>query len=125
MEESIESHDASFDELSDATLNSIRVSPTSCDSTARRPSDSAKYDPSSIKMLLKEQPEKFALVDNRKMNPAKPSPCWKRFAFPAVKDENDRSVIIRNLASCRSCFTTYTYEYGSTKSLNETLLAPH
>ena len=69
-------------------------------------------------MLLKEQPEKYVLVENHKVNHVKPSPCWKQFALPAVKDENSRSVVIKNFAACRSCYTTYAYTNGSTKSLN-------
>jgi hypothetical protein len=53
----------------------------------------------NIKTLLKEQPEKYVLVENHKVNHVKPSPCRNRFALPAVNDENDRSIIIKNFAS--------------------------
>ncbi len=46
-----------------------------------------KYDTSNIKVFLKNQPEKYTLVDNRRVNAVKSSPCWTRFARPAVKDE--------------------------------------
>lgn len=87
MVEAIELHDSFSDELSDATLNSSRVSSTSCDSPARLPSDAVKYDPSSIKMLAKEQPEKYVLINNQKMNSTKTPPCWKWFASPAVAQD--------------------------------------
>lgn len=83
-----------------------------------RATDSSKYNTSNIKRFLKEQPEKYILVDNRKANALKPSPCWAQFALPAVKDENNHPTIIEKFASCRSCYTTYAYTYGSTKSLN-------
>ena len=57
-------------------------------------------------------------MNNDKTHHAKPSPCWIQFALPAVKDENDHSIVIKNYATCRSCYTTYRYTYGSTKSLN-------
>lgn len=84
----------------------------------QRASAVVKYDSSNIKTFLKQQPEKYVLVDNLNVNHAKPSPCWNRFALPAVRDENDRNIIIKNFASCRACLTTYTYTNGSTKSLN-------
>jgi hypothetical protein len=114
----IELHDLCFDEPNDSASDSICLSSVACRSPVPLSSNSVRYDPSSIKTLLKEQPEKYILVDNRKSNPSKPSACWKRFALPAMKDENDRTVVIKNFASCRSCYTTYTYTYGSTKSLN-------
>ncbi|CAF0930039.1 unnamed protein product [Adineta ricciae] len=77
-----------------------------------------KYDAINIKKLLKDQPTKYVLVDNKNVNHAKPSPCWKKFGLPAIRDENNRDSVINKFASCRSCFTTYTYTHGSTKSLN-------
>ncbi|CAF1265169.1 unnamed protein product [Rotaria sp. Silwood1] len=62
--------------------------------------------------------KKYVLVDNHKVNHAKPSPCWNRFALPVVKDENNRNIVIKNFATCRSCYATYVFTYGSTKSLN-------
>jgi hypothetical protein len=53
---------------------------------------------------LKNQPEKYTLVDNRRVNTVKPSPCWTRFALPAVKDENHQNIIIEKFATCRSCY---------------------
>ncbi|CAF4932680.1 unnamed protein product [Rotaria sp. Silwood1] len=52
------------------------------------------------------------------VNHAKPSSCWNRCAVPAVKDENNRHIVIKNFATCRSCYATYVFTYGSTKSLN-------
>ncbi|CAF1479783.1 unnamed protein product, partial [Didymodactylos carnosus] len=52
-----------------------------------------KYDTSNIK-LLKNQPGKYPLVDNPRVNTVKPSACWTRFALPAVKDENHRKIYI-------------------------------
>ena len=72
----------------------------------------------NIKSFLKKRPEKYVLVENDRANTSKPSPCWTRFALPAIQDENKPSVIIEKFASCRSCYTTYTYTNGSTKSLN-------
>ena len=116
----IELHDLSSDEslgtvvspeVSRLPLNA-RVSLSPCSSS------SITYNTSSIRMFLKEQPGKYTLVQNPKVNHTKPSACWTRFALPAIKDENGHSVIIKNFATCRSCFTTYIYTYGSTKSLN-------
>jgi hypothetical protein len=77
-----------------------------------------KYNALNIKTFLKKQPEKYVLVNNRKVNTVKPSPCWTRFALPEIKDENHRNIIIEKFATCRSCYTTYSYINGSTKSLN-------
>ena len=116
----IEICDLLSDEYDDDT-----VSPkTSCSSPVAgavrvpcSPKD-AQYNSSNIKLLLKEQPMRYTLVDNSRVNHVKPSPCWNRFALPAVKDENNRNIVIRNFATCKSCYTTYKYAYGSTKSLN-------
>ena len=89
-----------------------------CTSFHQTSSLNMKCNSSNIKIFLKEQPEKYTLVDNNKVNHVKPSACWSCFALPAAKDENNQSTIIKSFASCRSCFTTYTYTYGSTKSLN-------
>jgi hypothetical protein len=117
----IELHDlSSDDETFDTVSLSNKTHPSSnvCVSPGQCASDSIKYNSSNIKIFLKEQPTKYVLVENQKVNHAKPSQCWNRFALPAVKDENDRSVIIKNFATCRSCYTTYIYAHGSTKSLN-------
>lgn len=78
----------------------------------------AKYTPLNIRQLLKEKPEKYVLVDNPRVNQKKPSACWHRFALPAIQDENNIKTIIKNFATCRTCYTTYIYTQGSTKSLN-------
>jgi hypothetical protein len=114
----IQFYDLSSDELDDAESNASRVSSNACASSGQGSSNSVTYNASNIKRFLKEQPEKYVLLENHKVNHVKPSPCWDRFALPAVNDETDRSIIIENFASCRSYFTTYAYTHGSTKSLN-------
>ncbi|CAF1594607.1 unnamed protein product [Rotaria sp. Silwood1] len=116
----IELHDLSPDESLDSTAssNTDRSSSIISSSLGQCSSTNIKYNPSNIKMFLKEQPEKYVLVDNHKVNCSKPSPCWTRFALPAVKDENNRNIVIKNFATCRSCYSTYAFTCGSTKSLN-------
>lgn len=117
----IELYDLSSDDETFNTISSssnTRPPSNACLSPGECPSGGIKYNASNIKIFLKEQPEKYVLVENQKINHVKPSPCWKRFALPAVQDENDRSIIIKNFATCRSCYTTYSYALGSTKSLN-------
>jgi hypothetical protein len=112
------------DLLPDESLNDTVSSDTSCSSpvtdVVRAPCSpkDIRYNSSNIKLLLKEQPMRYTLVDNNRMNHVKPSPCWNRFALPAIKDENNRTIVIRNFATCKSCYATYKYSYGSTKSLN-------
>jgi hypothetical protein len=114
----IELNDLSSDESDGVVSNVNHVSSNACASPGQCSSNSIIYNACNIKTFLKEQPAKYVLVENHKVNHVKPSPCWNRFALPAIKDENDRSIIIKNFASCRSCHTTYAYTYGSTKSLN-------
>ena len=76
-------------------------------------------------MFLKKQPGKYTLVDDQRTNYTKPSTCWNQFALPAVKDENNRHIIIKNFATCRSSYKTNTYTHGSTKSLNLHVLNSH
>jgi hypothetical protein len=80
------SSDESFDTISSSTT--IHPSSTTCASPGQPSSSVIKYNTSNIKMFLREQLEKYLLVENPKVNHVKPSPCWNRFAFPAVKDEN-------------------------------------
>jgi hypothetical protein len=112
----LSSDDETFDSISSS--NKTRLSSNVCDSPGQYSSDAVKYNTLNIKTFLKEQPEKYVLMENHKVNHVKPSPCWNRFALPAVKDENDHSIVIKNFATCRSCYTTYSYTLGSTKSLN-------
>ncbi|CAF1148186.1 unnamed protein product [Rotaria sordida] len=116
----IELHDLCPDESLDSTSssNTDHSSSIIASSLGQCSSSNIKYNPLNIKLFLKEQPEKYLLVDNHKVNNSKPSPCWNRFALPAVKIENNRNVVIKNFATCRSCYATYVYTYGSTKSLN-------
>ena len=95
----------------DGSCSSSNISP----SLGQHSSNNITYNAINIKNFLKEQPEKYVLVENQKVNHVKPSQCWNRFAPPAVKDENNRNIIIKNFASCRSCYTTYAYTQGSTK----------
>jgi hypothetical protein len=89
--------------------NVNHVSSNAYISSGQCSSSSIIYNACSIKTFLKEQPGKYVLVENHKVNHVEPSPCSNRFALPAVKDENNRSIIIKNFASCRSCHTTYAY----------------
>ncbi|CAM2707904.1 unnamed protein product [Rotaria socialis] len=116
----IELCDLSSDESFDSTTPSIisHSSSSVCASVDQCSSLNIKYNASNIKMFLKEQLDKYMLVDNHKLNNWKPSVCWSRFALPAVKDENNQNIIIQNFASCRFCYTTYAFTHGSTKSLN-------
>ncbi|CAF3806998.1 unnamed protein product [Rotaria sp. Silwood1] len=107
--------DKSIDSTTSNTDRSFSIISSSLDQYS---SSNVKYNPSNIKILLKKQPEKYVLVDNHKVNHAKPSPCWNRFALPVVKNENNRHIVIKNFATCRSCYATYAFTYGSTKSLN-------
>lgn len=117
---------SSDDETCDTVASSDKIDSisTACDSPGRSSTDSIQYTTSNIRMFLKEQPEKYVLVDNHKVNPTRPAPCWNRFALPAMKNENGRSVVIKNFATCRSCYTTYSFTLGSTKSLNFHKCAP-
>ncbi|CAF0844168.1 unnamed protein product [Adineta steineri] len=101
----------------DDTPNTNLISPT-VGTSNERSSNIIKYDVINIKRLLKDEPTKYTLVENLKVNHIKPAPCWQKFGLPAIKNENDRNVIIKNFASCKSCFSTYVYTHGSTKSLN-------
>ena len=87
-------------------------------SLGQNSSNNITYNAINIKNFLKERPEKYVLVENQKVNHVKPSQCWNRFSLPAVKDENNRNIIIKNFAICRSCYTTYAYTQRSAKSLN-------
>ncbi|CAF5095494.1 unnamed protein product, partial [Rotaria sp. Silwood1] len=107
--------DKSIDSTTSNTDRSFSIISSSLDQYS---SSNVKYNPSNIKILLKKQPEKYVLVDNHKVNHAKPSPCWNRFALPVVKNENNRHIVIKNFATCRSCYALYVFTYGSTKSLN-------
>jgi hypothetical protein len=106
----IELHDLSFDESDGAVSNVNHVSSNACVSSGQCSSTSIIYNAYNIKTFLKEQPEKDVLLENHKVNYIEPSSYWNRFALPAVKDENGRSIIIKNFASCRYCHTTYAYE---------------
>jgi hypothetical protein len=78
----IEINDLSSDESSDVVL-SIETAHPSSDTGGSLPECSIgemKYDASNIKFSLKNQPEKYRLVDNPIVNTVKPSPCWTRFA---------------------------------------------
>ncbi|CAF5125695.1 unnamed protein product, partial [Rotaria sp. Silwood1] len=97
----IELHDLSLDELLDSTTSNTDRSFSIISSS-----------------LGQYSSRKYVLVDNHKVNHAKPSPCWNQFALPVVKDENNRDIVIKNFATCRSCYATYVFTYGSTKSLN-------
>ncbi|CAF5015705.1 unnamed protein product [Rotaria sp. Silwood1] len=111
--------DLSLDESLDSTTSNTDRSFSIISSSLRQYSSShVKYNPSNIQILLKEQPEKYVLVDNYKVNHAKLSSCWNRFPLPSVKDENNRNIVIKNFATYRSCYATYAFTYGSTKSLN-------
>ena len=116
----IELHDL----MSDESIDSVTSPDKSCSTSKIRAtskkssSNNVVYSSPNIKRLLKEQPEKYTLVNNDKINYAKPSPCWNQFGLPAERDENDRINVIKNYATCRSCYITYRYTYGSTKSLN-------
>jgi hypothetical protein len=117
----IELHDlSSDDETFDIISASNNTHPSSnvCVSPGQCAIDGIIYNSSNIKIFLKEQPGKYVLVENHKVNHTKPSQCWSRFSLPVVKDENDHTVIIKNFATCRSCYTTYIFTHGSTKSLN-------
>lgn len=127
MEKLTELYDlSSDDEYLDDTLSKENNCSSSdvCQSPGQVPTDTIKYTTANIKTFLKEQPDKYVLVENRKVNPTKPAPCWNRFALPALKNENGSNTIIRNFATCRSCYTTYSYLLGSTKSLNAHRCAP-
>ena len=117
----IELNDLSSDESFDDTVSSnIGRSPSIVRSSLDEShSSNLKYNTSNIKMFLKEQPEKYTLVNNQRINHTKSSACWNQFALPAVKDENNRHIIIKNFATCRSCYKTNTYTHGSTKSLKD------
>lgn len=116
----IEINDSSSDESTDVVF-STETAHSSSDvgsSSTLCSAENIKYDAFSIKHFLKNQPEKCTLVDNPRTNTVKPSPCWTRFALPVFKDENNRNIIHSKFATCRSCYTTYSYSNGSTKSLN-------
>lgn len=80
---------------------------------------SNEYDGLKIKLLLKKYPDKYVLVDNKRINQIKPSQCWQQFALPAVRDEKGRSTVIKGFATCRLCLFTYAFKQGSTKTLNK------
>lgn len=124
---------SSDDETGDTTISSDQINSSldktglcsnACDSPNRSSKDLIEYNTSNIKSFLKEQPDKYVLVDNHKVNPIKPAACWKRFALPAIKNEAGLSIVIKNFATCRSCYTTYSFTLGSTKSLNSHKCAP-
>ena len=69
-------------------------------------------------MFLKEQPDKYTLVDNHRIDHTKPSVWLELFALPATKNEDNGYMIIKSFATCQYSYTAYTYTYGSTKSLN-------
>jgi hypothetical protein len=92
----IELHDLSSDESDGAVSNVNHVSSNAYISSGQCSSSSIIYNACSIKTFLKEQPGKYVLVENHKVNHVEPSPCWNRFALPVVKDENNRSIIIKN-----------------------------
>ncbi len=81
-----ELHDLSSDDETFDNISSSNV----CDSPGQCSLDAIKYNTLNIKAFLKE----YVLVENHKVNHVKPS--------PAVKDENDRSIVIKNFATCRS-----------------------
>ena len=116
----IELNDLSSDESFDDTVSSnVDRSPSMVRSSLdESQSSNLKYNTSNIKIFLKEQPEKYTLVDNQRINHTKPSACWNQFALPEVKDKNNLHIIIKKFATCRFCYKTYTYTHGSTKSLN-------
>lgn len=118
----LSSDDETFDNISSSDKSG--PSSTVCDSPGQSSTHDIKYNTSNIKTFLREQPEKYVLVENRKVNQTKPAACWSRFALPAMKDENSCNTIIRNFAVCRSCYTTCSYTLGLTKSLNSHKCAP-
>jgi hypothetical protein len=107
----IELHDLSSSESDEGTSDNSCLPSVVCTSTSECSSNSIKYNATNIKQFLKEQPTKYVVVDNHKISHTKPSPCWIRFGLPAIKDENDRNIIIKNFALCRSCYATYKYTY--------------
>ncbi|CAF1069619.1 unnamed protein product [Adineta ricciae] len=108
----------------DSTLDKIGSSPNTCRSPGQNSTDSIIYNISNIKRFLKEQPDKYVLVGNHKVNPTKPADCWNRFSLLAVKDETGGNTVIKNFATFRSRYTTYPFNIGSTKSLNSHICAP-
>ena len=112
----LSSDDDRFDAVSSS--EKTRSSSNVRDSPGQDLYETIKSNPSNIEIFLKEHSERYVPVENRKVNHAKSAPCWTRLTFPIVKDENDRSTIIKNFAACRSSYTTYSYTLGSTRSLN-------
>ena len=82
----IELNDLSSDESFDDTVssNADRSPSIVRSSLDESQSSNLKYNTSNIKMFLKEQPEKYTLVDYQRINHTKPSACWNQFAFPTV-----------------------------------------
>lgn len=73
----IEINDSSSDESTDVVF-STETAHSSSDvgsSSTLCSIESIKYDALSIKHFLKNQPEKYTLVDNLRTNTVKPSPC--------------------------------------------------
>lgn len=112
----ISSDDEAIDDVS--STNKIDSSPNTCHSPGQNSVAAIKYTSSNLKLFLRQEPEKYVLVENHKVNLNKPAACWNQFALPAIKNENGSNTIIRGFATCRSCYTTYSHTLGSTKSLN-------
>ena len=116
----IDLHDLTGDDdFNDSELNGSSSTMNTSSITDQVTSVSEEYDGSKIKILLKKYPDKYVLVDNKRINQVKPSQCWQQFGLPAVRDENDRCTVIKGFATCRSCFSAYAFKQGSTRTLNQ------
>ncbi|CAF3832566.1 unnamed protein product [Rotaria magnacalcarata] len=80
-------------------------------------SSSQHYTRESIMLALKYKPKEYTTV--KKKSKAK---CWSKFGLPAKIIGPGKFEIIKNFASCTSCFQTYSYSSSTTTISNHKCL---
>ena len=93
----------------DSNLSSVNTS-----ASASNYSD--KFTRVQVEALLKTQPDRYIIIENTGKHS---SDCWTSFGFSAIINGNGAPQQIEGFASCRKCFSTYSYASNSTRWLNQ------
>jgi hypothetical protein len=75
-----------------------------------------KFTCAQIETMLKTKWDRYIIIENTGKHT---SDCWSSFGFPAIVTRNGDRHRIEGFASCRKCFSTYSYHSNSTRWLNK------
>jgi hypothetical protein len=85
-------------------------------SPSNRPTE---YTCKKIEILMKQQSDRYALVNNSNEQTSK---CWYLFDFLAlIEFVGKQTKIIEKFVTCHHCFTTYSFKFNSNHLLNKYL----